>query len=178
MFFTFLAVDRCRGGWREGCSLIPLNPTRHKSRREIFFPSVNHTGLSWQKRRSLIAERDSVLVRRQDWFVAGFLSGLLRKAGGEIQKVKSRRTSPAIQTCMNLNSSKTFSLTYRVRSWLRLKVGGGGGKRKSKASILQMMKPPYNALQDVKVLCVKFMSAWPPLAEMMGLFTAIPSVCC
>lgn len=44
-----------------------------------------------------------------------------------------------------------------MSSWLRLKDRGREGK--SKTSILRMMKPPHNALQDVKVRGVKFMSA-------------------
>lgn len=99
----------------------------------------------------------------------------VQKSIREIQKYKAV-IHPLQFTWVWIKKAKTFCCTYWTSSWLQLKDGGREGK--SKASILQMMKPPYNALQDVKVLCVKFMSAWPPLAEMMGLFTAMPSVCC
>lgn len=58
-----------------------------------------------------------------------------------------------------------------------MKKKNGGQDGESKTSISQMMKPPYNALQDGKVLCVEFMSARLYLSEMMGLFTAMLSVC-
>lgn len=98
----------------------------------------------------------------------------VQKSNGEIQKGTKQSY---IHCNSDVYESKKLELSwyfYWMSFWLWLKDGGRGGK--SKASILQMMKPPYNTLQDVKVLGVKFMSAWPPLAEMMGLFTAMPSV--
>ena len=68
----------------------------------------------------------------------------------------SKQKSTEIQMCMKKKSYK-FLLYSLDEVWPRLK--DGGRERKFKASVLQMMKPPYNALQDVKVLCVKFMSA-------------------
>lgn len=73
--------------------------------------------------------------------------------------VQSSPTLSAIQMCINQRNKKISSCTYWMSSWLWLK--GRGREGKSKTSILPMMKPPYNALQDVKLLCVKFMSAWP-----------------
>lgn len=147
----------------------------HKNSNMVsnFFPHRKSSRSDVIRRHSLIAGHDLVWPRHRNWFVSGHpnwsfarQNNLFRNPREKFKRYKAV-IHPLQFRCAWIKKAKT---------WLWLKCSRREGK--SNASIPQMMKPPYNALQDVKVLCVKFMSAWPPLAEMMGLFTAMPSVCC
>lgn len=135
--------------------------------------------MPWKLIQFLSAEH----LRHKNWVIAGLLSRvawqniLCRIPVEKLKWSKAVLKLCAIQMYINQRNQK---ITPVLIGWV-LGFGwkaAGGREGKSKTSILLMMKPPYNALQDVKLLCVKFMSFWPPLGEMMGLFTAMPSVCC